>query len=152
MSDPLDTLSKIGKITARSVGKAIEKVITQFIAPFSKEHLETMIKRDITILELLAAKIKKYDKLSPRHQKMLKIVLAVFGFVKSLVSKLPRETIEPYLTYKKAIKWIKKQKPELYELLTSEEGKKWLTREINELKEWLYDGGKKYGYIDGKNN
>lgn len=94
----------------------VEKIILNLIKDFKKVDLEFAIRRSISLADL----ILKYQP----------YLISLAKFIYPMYSKNGN-----LLTYQNVLKWLKKVRPDLYEvIIASEKGKNWLRKQVNEIK------------------
>jgi len=94
-----------------------------FFMKLPKEQVEDAIKKDLRIVDLIKQHLVNFSLF------MLKTIIRMFW-----------NEIESYITNpNKLLELIKQYRPDIYELLITEQGYKWFIKNLREVYDWLYD-------------
>lgn len=140
------------KLMARIATSVLEGVIDGLINSIGREGLAMFIRNKWSLVEAMLMAINESDEyvrsVSPdgygetavRVKNLLKKVLDfLIVFSRNIASHVPDETLDKYLSYDYVIDYLKKNKPEVADLILSfgEEGRQWLEMNLQHIKALL---------------
>jgi len=132
------------------VAKALEQTFIALIAPFDADHLQVMMDHDWYVIESLrwAAKYRpdyptemdpnEVKRIEAMRGRLVKAAMATLGFSRMTLSRFPRVLVEQYLNAEYALKWLSKKRQDLLPKLQTEKGARWLERQAEEVKAFLW--------------
>ena len=140
------------KLMARIATSLLEGVIDGLINSIGREGLALFIRNRWSLVEAMLMAINESDEyvrsVSPdgygetavRVKNLLKKVLDfLIVFSRNIAKHVPDETLDKYLSYDYVIDYLKKNKPEVADLILSfgEEGRQWLEMNLQHIKALL---------------
>jgi len=147
----LERLLWVPKAGARVVAKALEQMFISLLAPFDADHLQIMIDHDWHVIESVrwttAQKMPNYPpemdpaeikRLEAMRGRLVKAAMAALGFSRMTLSRFPRPLVEQYLNREYALKWFSRHRQDLLPKLQTEKGARWLEKEVEEVKKFLW--------------
>ena len=148
------TLSFIGKASARILKSAVERIFLRLAAPFNAKHLKVMVDNDWYIIGTIRYNVsvpqgdysgaegilspQEIEAIRARERALLRMALAAMGMARKVALQFPRPAVEEYLTVEYALKYFREKRPDLIKILETERGRRWLSNQIEEIKEWLW--------------
>jgi hypothetical protein len=140
------------KLMARIATSVLEGVMDGLINSVGKDGLALFIKNKWSLVEAMLMAVNESDdyvrSVSPDGYgetavKVKNLLKKVFDFLivfsSNIASHVPDETLDKYLSYDYVIDYLKKNKPEVADLILSfgDEGRQWLEMNLQHIKALL---------------
>jgi hypothetical protein len=147
-------LSLAGKAGARVVSKVLEQMFISLMAPFDAKHLQIMVDHGWHVIESIrwstthepeyppeldAEEVKRLERM---HGRLIKAALAALGFTRTVISRFPKALVEQYVSREYAMKWFRRHRSDIIQILETKKGSDWLESEVKEVKAFLWGGSR----------
>ncbi len=130
-------MNPLKEIMGSAFTAALDAIMDKLFADYSAEDLEFAVERDISLLRIIEMGILDYkdngENWKPENKRRYKHFIAALKFGISIGKRVPT-LIDNALTEEAALDYMERKRPDLYEILASPEGQKWLSVSFPEIK------------------
>ena len=130
-------VNPISEILGSAFTAALDAVMNRLFADYDAEDLEFAVEKKLSLLRIIEMGIMDYreegDKWKPENKKRYKHFIAGLKFGRGVGGKVPM-VMEKMVTTENVMGYIKRKKPDLYEVLATKEGQEWLSVSLPEIK------------------
>jgi len=123
-----------GEYASELAVRLARRYLPRFLLFTNPSVLRAAVDANITVVDKLYEWIRKAKsgQLDPQRYKVLQLVLGAIEAVRVIAAAQP-EVVRQFLKVDVALNAVRESKPELYGILSTERGRKWLERSLRQL-------------------
>lgn len=139
-------MSEVAKETIEILGAAVEEMLNSLfeyiVAPYTTDEMKILIEEDTTVLDivrLLYTQVQsgEAENWTQASKDRWNQIVRMMATARKISAKVGKPMIEKYFTYDRAMQVFKERRPDMYEIFKTEDGKRWLEKNIQEIVEFL---------------
>ena len=127
----------LDKLVDKTLEAVVNAVLKKVFEDYDADDVIFAVEKNLSLLKIIEMGILDYkergDKWRPENRRRYKHFLQALKVATKLTTKMPT-IVDDFVTTENTLAWLKENRPDLYEVLSTERGREWLEISIAQIR------------------